>query len=106
MCGKRGSGQRIECIECEFEFPPRPAGAVFNNTVIKQINQSIEGIHDAMTELRDLPETKVVLEVAIPCSTIESPPWPELTAVQISRNRGARMKKIAAFLAVDMGFTS
>ena len=39
--------RRIDCIECEFEFPPRATGAVFNNGVIRQINQSIERIHDA-----------------------------------------------------------
>ena len=73
--------RRIDCVESEFEFPPRPTGAVFNNVVIRQINQSIEHIHDALLELVDLPETKAVLEVAIPCSAVDSPPWPELQGI-------------------------
>lgn len=72
--------RRIECIECDFDFPPKPTGAVFNATVIRQINQSIERIHDPVMELGDLPETKNVLEVTIPCPPDSVPPWPELKA--------------------------
>jgi len=72
--------RRIDCIECDFEFPPRPTGAVFNTTVIRQINQSIERIHDSLMELADLPETKTVLEVTILCPPDSALPWPELKA--------------------------
>jgi hypothetical protein len=70
--------RRIDCIECAFQFPPSPTGAVFNVTVIRQINHGIESIQDALMELADLPETKTVLGVTIPCPTQTNAPWDEL----------------------------
>jgi len=70
--------RRIDCIDCDFQFPPNPAGATFNVTQIRQINQGIERIQDALVELADLPETKAVLGVAIRCPENSSAPWGEL----------------------------
>lgn len=70
--------RRIDCIDCDFQFPPNLIGATFNVTQIRQINQGIERIQDALVELADLPETKAVLGVTIKCPANTSAPWNEL----------------------------
>jgi hypothetical protein len=70
--------RRIDCIDCDFQIPPTGSGATFNVMQIRQINQGIESIQDALVELADLPETKAILGVTIPCPAEPNAPWNEL----------------------------
>ena len=69
--------RRINWIEADFQFPPA-AGTSFSISTIMQINRDIESIQDALVELADLPESKVVLGVAIPTPANLSASWDEL----------------------------
>jgi hypothetical protein len=69
--------RRIDCIECDFQFPPG-AGAVFNVTLIRQINHGLESIQDHLIELADLPETNALLGMTISCPANTSASWSEL----------------------------
>lgn len=72
--------RRIDCIECDFQFPPNPTGATFNVTQIRQINQGIERIQDALLELASLPEAKAVLGLTIRCPANPTA-WNELAEI-------------------------
>jgi pyrimidine deaminase RibD-like protein len=71
----------IDCIECDFRFPPGPTGACFNVGVIRQINADIDGIQNALVELMDLPEARqlVVARIPMPPTTDASWSWLEAT---------------------------
>jgi hypothetical protein len=72
--------RKINCIQCEFSFPPGPTGACFNGALIRQINQDIESIRDALVELLDLPEARALVDVRIPVPAFSGASWPWLEA--------------------------
>ena len=72
--------RKIDCIQCDFRFPPGPTGACFNGALIRQINKDIESIQDALVELLDLPEAQAVLDVRIPVPPFDGASWEWLEA--------------------------
>jgi pyrimidine deaminase RibD-like protein len=67
--------RKIECIQCKFAFPPGPQDAVFNGSLINQINRTIDAIRDDLVDLLDLPEAKVVVDLRIPSPHYEGASW-------------------------------
>lgn len=72
--------RKINCIRCEFRFPPGPQDACFNTPVISQINKDIESIRDALVELLDLSEARALADVRIPAPALGNVPWAWLEA--------------------------
>lgn len=72
--------RKINCIECDFCFPPGPQDACFNGSLISQINKDIEDIRDALVELLDLPEAKELADLRIPAPPSSGASWPWLEA--------------------------
>jgi pyrimidine deaminase RibD-like protein len=70
--------RKINCIECNFCFPPGPQDACFNGSLISQINKDIECIRDNLVELLDLPEAKQLAELRIPAPPFSGATWPWL----------------------------
>ena len=64
--------RKINCIECNFEFPPGPTGASFNGGTIKLINADLDRMQDAIIELSDLPEARTLFGARIP-ETLDAP---------------------------------
>jgi len=58
--------RKISWLEVDFKFPPGPTGAGFNVNTIRQVNQDIQNIQDALSELLDLPEAKKLMAYVIP----------------------------------------
>jgi hypothetical protein len=73
--------RKINCIQCEFSFPPGPTGACFNGPLIRQINQEIENIQDSLVELLDLPEARALINMRIPMPALNGASWTWLEAV-------------------------
>jgi pyrimidine deaminase RibD-like protein len=67
--------RKINCIQCEFRFPPGPGDACFNGAAINQINKDIDAIRDDLVELLDLPEAKAIVDLRIPSAPYEGAPW-------------------------------
>jgi len=72
--------RKIDCIQCDFRFPPGPTDAVFNGALIHQINKDIESIRDALVELLELPEAQALADVKIPAPPLEGASWSWLEA--------------------------
>jgi pyrimidine deaminase RibD-like protein len=72
--------RKINCIECDFCFPPGPSDAIFNGSLIRQINLDIESIRDALVELLDLPEARALADVRIPSAPLNGASWQWLEA--------------------------
>jgi hypothetical protein len=72
--------RRINCIECDFHFPPGPQEAVFNGQCILLINKDIENIRDGLVELLDLPEAGAVVDARIPGAPLGNVSWSWLEA--------------------------
>jgi pyrimidine deaminase RibD-like protein len=66
---------KINCIQCKFAFPPGPQEAVFNGSLISQINRDIDAIRDDLVDLLDLPEAKAVIDLRIPSAPYEGASW-------------------------------
>jgi pyrimidine deaminase RibD-like protein len=58
--------RKIECIQCQFGFPPGQGDASFNGSEIGLINKSIDSIRDDLVDLLDLPEAKAIIDLRIP----------------------------------------
>lgn len=66
---------KIECIQCQFGFPPGQGDASFNGYGISLINKSIDAIRDDLVDLLDLPEAKAVIDLRIPSPALEGASW-------------------------------
>jgi pyrimidine deaminase RibD-like protein len=67
--------RKINYIQCKFAFPPGPQDAVFNGSLISQINRDIDAIRDDLVDLLDLPEAKVAVDLRIPSAPYEGTSW-------------------------------
>lgn len=72
--------RKINCIQCDFRFPPAPTDACFNGALIRQINKDIESIRDTIVELLDLLEAQELVDVRIPAAPLNGVSWPWLEA--------------------------
>lgn len=72
--------RKINCIQCDFWFPPEPQDACFNGPLIHQINKDIEGIRDTLVGLLDLPEAQALADVRIPVPPSDGASWSWLEA--------------------------
>jgi hypothetical protein len=72
--------RKINCIECDFGFPPGPKDACFNGPLISQINKDIEGVRDALVELLDLDEARKLADLRIPAPPLNNSSWAWLEA--------------------------
>ncbi len=72
--------RKINCIECNFRFPPGPQDASFNGALISQINKDIESIRGGLVELLDLTAVKALVNLRIPAAPFAGASWPWLEA--------------------------
>ena len=72
--------RKIDCIQCDFRFPPGPKDAGFNGALINQINKDIDAIRDDLIELLDLPEARALADARIPVAPFEGASWAWLEA--------------------------
>ena len=72
--------RKINCIECNFHFPPGPQDATFNGQLISLINKDIDEIRNALVELLDLPEARALVDVRVPVAPLGNVPWAWLEA--------------------------